>query len=249
MPLCDTHCHLTVPEIPGGFGAAAARARSAGVSHIVVVESDPARFRETPGLCSREPGLLPACGIHPCYLPANPDAAIESLKAVADSLVAIGEIGLDGTAGDLPEQERVFRAQLQIAKDARKPILIHCRRALPRLLAILKDFGCPPGVMHCYSGSAEQLPPLLDVGLYISYAGVVTFPGARKVHPALAATPLDRVLLETDSPDLAPHPLRGTVNEPANLPLVAQGVADSLHLSFEKISEITFANSRQLFGF
>ncbi len=251
--LCDTHCHLTATEIPGGPKAAFERASRAGVTRIAVVESVPESWKETTELCrDTNGGLLPACGLHPCFLPDDGecDRLLSELVELSPLLSAIGETGLDGTAPGMDRQKRVLREHLRLACDLDKPVLIHCRRAFPEFLEILSDFApALRGVMHCYSGSAEQLAPFLKAGLFISFAGPITFEGARRPLKALKATPLDRLLLETDSPDLTPVPYRGLPNEPAFLPCIAAVAADAHGLPLVEICRITYDNAARLFRF
>jgi TatD DNase family protein len=251
-PLCDSHCHLTAPELPGGPTATLERAIRAGVSRIVVVESIPDSWPDTLAFCRGRAELLPAFGVHPCFLPSEEElrSNIAALDALAPQLSAIGETGLDGNSPDPDLQETAFRLHLAVAMKHRKPVLLHCRKGLDRLLRIWNELSPDiPALLHCYSGSAAQVAQFAARGFYFSFGGPITFTNARRPIEALAAVPPDRLLIETDSPDLSPEPLRGEVNEPANLPIIADSAARIRNSSVQNICETTYANSSSFFGF
>ncbi len=245
--LWDTHCHLLDPAIPGGPAAALDRAARVGVVRVTLVESEPRRWREAVAFARSEPTVKVACGVHPCFVGDAGDDALSLLEELAPSLDALGEIGLDRTAPDLDRQLAFFRAQLDIAARFGLPVLVHCRRAFPALLDELSRTPPPAGVMHCYSGGPHYVGPLSEAGMYFSFAAPVADPRAVKVRKALAAVPSERLLVETDSPDMTPRHLRPAPNEPANLPHVARAAADALGMDYPSFAETTFANAARFF--
>ena len=203
-------------------------------------------------LASRRDYLYAAVGSHP-------DAADEVCAEVLEQyrtlcrdnpkVRAIGEIGLDYHYEDVPRavQQRAFRAQLELARELKLPVIIHDREAHEDALSILRDVPEVTGVFHCFSGSAEIARQLADKGWYIGFTGVLTFKNARRAVEAAAALPLDRIVLETDCPYMAPEPVRGTRNDPRNLPRMAQKLAEIRGLPVEEIGRITLENGKRLY--
>ena len=203
-------------------------------------------------LASRRDYLYAAVGSHP-------DAADEVCAEVLEQyrtlcrdnpkVRAIGEIGLDYHYEDVPRavQQRAFRAQLELARELKLPVIIHDREAHEDALSILRDVPEVTGVFHCFSGSAEMARQLADKGWYIGFTGVLTFKNARRAVEAAAALPLDRIVLETDCPYMAPEPVRGTRNDPRNLPRMAQKLAEIRGLPVEEIGHITRENGKRLY--
>ena len=203
-------------------------------------------------LASRRDYLYAAVGSHP-------DAADEVCAEVLEQyrtlcrdnpkVRAIGEIGLDYHYEDVPRavQQRAFRAQLELARELKLPVIIHDREAHEDALSILRDVPEVTGVFHCFSGSAEMARQLADKGWYIGFTGVLTFKNARRAVEAAAALPLDRIVLETDCPYMAPEPVRGTRNDPRNLPRMAQKLAEIRGLPVEEIERITLENGKRLY--
>ncbi len=248
--LCDTHCHLTSPDIPGGFDSALERAFSTGVARIVVVESVQELMADTVNKCNSDERLVPACGFHPCFLPDSFDG-LALLDEIAPKLKALGEIGLDANSPNMDFQQKFFIEQLRIAKSHNLAVLVHCRRAFELLIDAFEHIGGieVPVVLHCYSGSDQQARPFVQRGFYFSFAGVLTFTNAKKPINAIRAIPHDRILVETDSPDLTPQPLRGVPNEPANLPLIAAAAARVLNMHYHEFAKLSYENSKRVFGF
>jgi len=174
-----------------------------------------------------------------------------SNEGVSRRVVAIGEIGLDYFRNLSPKEEQKlwFRKQLNLAKELNLPVVIHDRDAHQDILEILQSENISNGVMHCYSGSAEMAKTVLDMGLYVSFGGVITFKNARVAVDALRSIPMDRLLIETDCPYLAPEPFRGERNSSALMPIIAKKVAEIKGISVEEICNITAENTRNLFGF
>jgi TatD DNase family protein len=207
----DTHAHLDALDDPVG---AIARAREAGVARIVAIGSGLASTRATLAIAADEAGVDVAAGIHP-HQAADGESLDDVLSLADGRVVAIGEIGLDFYRDYAPrdDQRRVFREQLELAGELGKPVIVHCRAAEDETAQLLASFGGTV-VLHCFSSPA-LLPVALDRGYYVSFAGNVTYPKARELREAARAVPADRILAETDSPYLAPQPVRGRRNEPA----------------------------------
>jgi TatD DNase family protein len=207
----DTHAHLDALDDPAG---AIARAREAGVARIVAIGSGLASTRATLAIAADEAGVDVAAGIHP-HQAADGESLDDVLSLADGRVVAIGEIGLDFYRDYAPrdDQRRVFREQLELAGELGKPVIVHCRAAEDETARLLASFGGTV-VLHCFSSPA-LLPVALDRGYYVSFAGNVTYPKAPELREAARAVPADRILAETDSPYLAPQPVRGKRNEPA----------------------------------
>lgn len=255
--MIDTHCHLDGPAFDGDRDEVLDRARAAGVTDVVVPGVAPSGWGRLLDLCAGRPGLHAALGIHPqalAGLPATEDdrhlADLEALLARGGA-VAVGECGLDGpSVGEgvsLDRQRAVLRGHLVIARRLGLPVLLHALRTLDPIREELERDGVPAGgVLHSYSGSADQVPPLAGLGLHFSFAGPVTFEGARKPVAAARAVPPGRLLVETDAPDQTPHPHRGGRNEPAHLPLVLQAVARAVGAPPDELARLTTGNARRL---
>jgi TatD DNase family protein len=257
--MIDTHCHLDSPRFDADRAEVLARARAAGVEVMVLPAVEPSRWEDVRRLAASDPGLRFGLGIHPQALPdldpADDDRHLADLDAALarGGAVAIGECGLDGPTADagasMDRQRAILRAHLALARRHRLPVLLHCLRAHDHLLALLEEEPLPAGgVLHSFSGSAEQVRTYLPSGLCFSFAGPVTYPGARKPLAALRAVPRERLLIETDAPDQAPTPHRGARNEPAHLVQVAAACATALSLSVEALDALTSLNARRLLG-
>ena len=260
--LVDTHCHLDSPRLAQPLGGVLQAAADAGVMDLVVPGVAPALFdAQARAALSGDAGVRVhlAWGVHPQVLaeqPASQDAAaLREVETWCEKHppVAVGECGLDYRQ-DLQRapkarQLRVLQWHLALATRLQRPVLLHCVAAHADLLAVLRSHGALPrgGVLHSYSGSAEQLGPLLQCGLMASFAGPVTWPGAHKAPRAAQAVPSDRLLVETDSPDQTPHPFKGTPNQPAYLPLVVDAVARARNEPAEHVAAVTTANARHMF--
>ena len=209
--MIDTHAHLDALEDPAG---AISRARAAGVDRIVAIGSGLASTRATLAIVEQSEGVSLAAGVHP-HQAADGESVDELAALVARAAVAIGEIGLDFYRDYAPrdDQRRVFVEQLGLAADLGKPVIIHTRAAEEETAALLEDFDGTV-VMHCFSSPA-LLPVALERGYYVSFAGNVTYPKAVELREAAAKIPVNQILAETDSPYLAPQPVRGKRNEPA----------------------------------
>ncbi len=255
MPLVDTHAHLHFPEFAEDLDAVLERARQAGVATMVTIGTDRETNPAAVALAERLPGVYASVGIHPhdaAEATEEDFAALEQLARTSPKVVALGEMGLDFFRNLSPHdvQERVFRRQLGLARRLGKPVIVHCRDAHIETLAILADgrAGEAGGVMHCFSGDVEVATHCLDLGLYISLAGPVTYKNARALPDVARFVPEDRLVVETDCPFLPPHPHRGKRNEPAYMTLTAARIAELRGADSEALNTAMSRNAARLFG-
>jgi TatD DNase family protein len=240
----DTHAHLDALDDPAG---AVARARESGVDRVVAIGSGLTSARATLEIARRERGVHVALGIHPHQ--AAEDESLEELAALAEAgAVAIGEIGLDFYRDYAPRdvQRRVFADQLQLATDLGKPVIVHSRAADDETAEQLADFDGTV-ILHCFS-SPPLLPVALERGYYVSFAGNVTYPKAAALREAAVQVPSDRLLSETDSPYLAPQPVRGRTNEPAFVVHTVAALAETRGENREELARRIDANATVAFG-
>jgi len=241
----DTHAHLDALDDPAG---AIARARDAGVERIVAIGSGIESTRATLAIASGADGVAVAAGIHP-HQAGDEGESVDGLAALAGgNVVAIGEIGLDFFRDYAPhdEQRRLFREQLELARELGKPVIVHTRAADDETAAMLSEFEGPV-VMHCFS-SPELLPVALERGYYVSFAGNVTFPKAAELREAAVLVPADRLLVETDCPYLAPQPVRGKTNEPAYVVHTLASLAETRGDDPAELERRIDANAAAVFG-
>jgi len=255
--LVDTHCHLDPQYFPAGPDEALARAREAGVAGFVVigVGSDLAPARAAVALARRLPVEAGAAvGVHPHDATTLDDAAYEELSRLtaAPEVVAVGEIGLDYHYDHSPRdvQRATFARLIGLARERRKPIVIHTRSAPADTLAVLESEGARDvgGVIHCFSEDRAFAERALDLGFYLSFSGIVTFKSSVAIQDVAGWAPKDRILVETDSPYLAPVPKRGRPCEPAFVVHTARRVAELRGVAFEELAEITSENAVRAFG-
>ncbi|WP_319421732.1 TatD family hydrolase [Pleurocapsa sp. FMAR1] len=256
MQLIDTHVHINFDVFQGNLDSLKQRWQEAGVVHLVHSCVKPNEFQGIQSLANRFPELSFAVGLHPLDVDewqADTAGQIKNLAASDQRVVAIGETGLDFYKADnQSKQVLALQAQLRVAKELNKPVIIHCREAASKLKDVLTDFwateGSVNGVMHCWGGNEIETRWFLDLGFYISYSGIVTFKNAKQVQAAAKIVPSDRLLVETDCPFLAPVPCRGKTNEPSYVLHVAQQVANLRQASIETIAKQTTANACRLFN-
>ena len=253
--LIDTHCHLDDEYFPEGPDETLARARSAGVTGFVCVGvGSLLQTQAALALAARRPDVWATVGVHP-HDAASCDAALEAelaRLAAAPRVVAIGEIGLDFHYDHSPraQQEQVFRRFIQLARELKKPIVVHTRTAPEETLQILaeenaRDVG---GLIHCFSENKPFAARALDLGFDLSFSGIVTFKRALDIQEVAAWAPADRILVETDSPYLAPIPLRGKRCEPAYVLHTARFVAGLRGIPLEELAQQTSQNAQRLLG-
>ena len=252
--LTDSHCHLDFPDFNGELPAIIARARAAGVHRMVTICT---RLKNEPAvraIAEAHEGVYYAAGIHPMSAAEEPLVTVDQLVALSrhPKFVGIGETGLDYhyTAETKAIQIESLRLHIEAARQTGLPLIIHARAADDDMARILTEeyragaYGC---VMHCFSSSAELARAALDLGFYLSMSGIAAFPKSQALRDIFAAAPLDRILLETDAPYLAPPPHRGKRNEPAYTAFTAQVGADLFGLSPARFAAATEANFDRLF--
>jgi len=253
----DSHAHLNLDEYDEDRASALARARDAGVTRIVNVGIDPGTSRFARRLAEEEPGLHATAAIHPNYVAEHGDAGFGEIAALVreGGFVAVGETGLDYYRDHSPPeaQRESFRRHLALAGEVGLPTVVHCRDAYGDALRILREEAerrdlADRVVMHCWGGTAEEAADFLELGAWISFAGVVTFKNARSAREAAAAVPIERTMVETDCPFLAPQPRRGKRNEPAWVVWVAEEIARVHGVSAGEAARATTANACRAFG-
>lgn len=253
MRLTDTHVHLTDRRFDRDRQAVLERARRAGVLRMINVGADPASSRAAVALAVEHEGIWATVGVHPHYVDALEEPAWDGLAELAarPDVVAVGETGLDfyRDLSPRPVQHEAFERHLDLAETLGKPAVIHTRDAQREVLEHLAARrGRLRAVLHCYSGGGEALGAALDLGLYISIAGPITYGAGGPLWEVARAVPEDRLLIETDCPYLTPAPLRGKRNEPAYITLVAEAVAEARGVAAEELAEVTFVNAESFFG-
>jgi TatD DNase family protein len=250
--LIDTHAHLDLAEFDDDRIAVLERSLEAGVHATLLIGFDAERWRSTAALCGARAELVRAVGVHPNSAEQWSAETQRGLEAQLDSgdAVAVGEIGLDffRTHADPDQQRAAFVTQLDLARAARLPIIIHQRQAEAELLETLGPYAPLRGVLHCFSGDAAFAARCLELGLHLGVGGVATYPKSGAVREALAQAPLERLLLETDAPFLAPLSKRGKRNEPAYMVETLEVIARERGASVDAIAAATTANAVALFG-
>jgi TatD DNase family protein len=250
MSLVDSHCHLDDKQFNEDREAVIERSLAAGVDLMLAVGTGegPPDLESGIRLAEKYPFIYATVGVHPHDASKASDATMQRLRELAThpKVVAIGEIGLDYHYDFSPRevQRAVFERQIAIAREAGKPIVIHTREAWDDTFAAIG--AGMPGIMHCFSGGPEEARRCLSLGFHLSFAGIVTYPKALDVQEAAKATPLDRLLVETDAPYLAPVPKRGKRNEPAFVKETAKRLAELKGCSFEDLAAATTANFHRL---
>ncbi|MGA9160118.1 MAG: TatD family hydrolase [Actinomycetota bacterium] len=245
----DTHCHLFL--LDGEPSEAIERARAAGVDTLVCVGIDPGSSRRSVALARTHSGVFATAGMHPHdATDLDPAAVAEIEELLADPLVlAVGECGLDffRMRSPRPEQERALATQVSLARAFDLPLVVHVRDAWAEILRVLDEGSADRVVLHCFSGDAEMARACAARGWFLSFAGNVTYPKNAHLREAAAAVPLDRILVETDSPFLAPQRQRGRDNTPANVVDVIEAIAAAREQPVETVRETTAANARKAF--
>lgn len=252
--LIDSHAHLDMDEFSDDLESVIDRAVEGGIEKIITIGIDLESSVKALELANRYAFIYSTVGFHPHDADMVSDAHLDELKKLAkeDKVVAWGEIGLDffRNRSQREKQIEVFSAQLEIAFDKNLPVIIHNRDADKEILDILKKNKNPQnkGVIHCFSGDYETALNFIDLGYYISIPGIVTFKNARQLKEVAVRIPLDRMLVETDSPFLAPVPNRGKRNEPLFVTYTARMIADLRNMDFGELAKITTENCKKLFN-
>lgn len=251
MTLIDTHTHIYLPEFANEIDALIDRATAKGVATLLLPAIDSSTHAAMLELEQRYPQCMSMMGLHPCSV--NQDFAKE-IEAVAGYLaaqkfVAVGEIGLDfyWDKTYVKEQYEAFHKQIELALEYNLPIAIHSRNATDECVEVVRQYPGLRGVFHCFSGTAEQAAAVLETGFYLGIGGVVTFKNAG-LDKVIAATGIEKVVLETDAPYLAPVPFRGKRNEPAYLEHVLQKLADVSGQTITEVAQVTTENAKRLFN-
>jgi len=249
----DSHCHLNLlAEEEGGVDAALQRAKDNLVDHILCISIDKKSCHEVMALSQKYPNLTASVGIHP-NVDQEENFTYDELIALAshDKVIAIGETGLDyfRSEGDLEWQRDRFRTHIEAGKTLRKPLIIHTREARDDTMDILEQNNAEHagGIIHCFTEDWNTAKRALDIGFYISLSGIVTFKNAKELQEVAKQLPLDRILIETDSPYLAPVPHRGKTNQPAFVKHVAEFLAELRGDTVENIAQASSDNFKRLF--
>jgi TatD DNase family protein len=248
----DSHCHLSFPELAADIDGVLARMRAAKVHAAVNICTTLDEFDAVHGLAVAQPDIWCTVGVHPdTQLEREPTVELLLELAQRPKIVAIGETGLDyyRLTEPLEWQRTRFRTHIRAARALGKPLVIHTRASADDTLRIMREEGAAEagGVMHCFTETAAVARAALDLGFYISFSGIVTFKNARELQEVATEIPLDRILIETDSPYLAPVPMRGRVNEPSFVPFVAAKIATLKGLPVEQVAEAATSNTTRLF--
>ncbi len=253
--LVDSHCHLDFSDFAGEIGGVMARAQNAGVGLMLTVGTQLSKADAALALAERYPQVYATVGVHPHHVAEEGAVTVEDLVARADHprVVGVGESGLDFFYDFSPRaaQEESFRLHIEAARRLGLPLIIHSRDADADMLRILRDemaAGRFSALMHCFSSGRKLAEGALDLGLYLSASGVITFNRSEELRKIFHDVPLDRLLVETDSPYLAPVPLRGRRNEPANVAHTAKVLASVKGVDVAEISRVTTANFLRLFS-
>jgi TatD DNase family protein len=241
----DSHCHLDYPDMADD---AVERARAAGVTRIISVGTDVAHSTAAIELASAHDGVWATAGVHPHDASQGVDGLAELLRL--PGVVAVGECGLDYHYDNSPRaaQRDAFTREIALAHEHELALVVHTREAWDDTFELLRAVGMPPRtVFHCFTGGPVEARRALDLGAWLSFSGIVTFKNAADVREAAALCPLDRLLVETDAPFLAPVPHRGRPNEPAYIPLVGEAIAEAKGLSADAVAEATWAGAEAVF--
>jgi TatD DNase family protein len=252
----DSHCHINFPELAARLPDIFGKMADNRVSHALCVSVDLPDFPQVLNLAETYPNVFASVGVHPDY-EDTPEPTVEQLASLSDhpKIVAIGETGLDyyRLQGDLEWQRERFRVHIRASRATGKPLIIHTRSASEDTIRIMReegagtDAGGAAGVMHCFTESLQVAEAAMEMGFYISFSGIVTFKSAKELQAVARAVPLERMLIETDSPYLAPVPYRGKMNEPGYVRHVAEFLADLKGEPLDRVAQQTTDNFFNLF--
>ena len=249
----DSHCHINFPDLSDRLPEVFSLMAQNEVSHALCISVALEKFPEIRALAEAHPNVYASVGVHPDHEDCT-EPTVDQLVALADhpKVVAIGETGLDyfRLTGDLEWQRERFRTHIRAARAASKPLVIHTRSAADDTLRIMREerAGEAGGVMHCFTESLAVAEAAIDQGFHISFSGIVTFKNAGALREVAAAIPLERMLIETDAPYLAPVPHRGETNQPAYVKHVAEAIARVRGITAEEVGEATSRNFFRLFS-
>ena len=251
MLLFDTHAHLNDPAFDEDREQLMAGLAQKGIGFVMNAGCSLQSSKDIIQMAEQYPWLYASVGSHPDSADEVNEEVIEAYRQLCchEKVKAIGEIGLDYYYEDIPReiQKNAFRMQMALANELDMPVIIHEREAHDDGMRIVKEFPKVKGVFHCYSGSAEMARQLVNMGWYIGFTGVLTFKNARKAVETAASIPLDRIVLETDCPFMAPEPFRGKRNDPGYLPKMAEKLAEIRGISVEEVISATTENAKRLY--
>jgi len=252
MRLIDTHCHLDVDDFDADRSAILERCRAAGIARIIVPAIHAAGWGKLLELCHQETALYPALGLHPVFIDSHRDVdlmVLEEKLAVEDPL-AVGEIGLDYflTELDPQRQQEIFEAQLDIAREARLPVILHVRKAHDQVLAALRRIRVPGGIAHAFNGSLQQAQQYLDLGFKLGFGGTLTYERSTKIRQLAHDLPLEAIVLETDAPDMVISQHRGERNSPEYLPEILAALVEIRQEDAASLAEQTTLNACKVLG-
>ena len=249
----DSHCHINFPELYQNIDSILSKMSSNKVTHALCVSVTLDKFPDIFKIANTYAHIFASVGVHPDYEDIE-EPSVEELCRLAkeNKVVAIGETGLDyfRVQGDLTWQRDRFRTHIKAAIQSNLPLIIHTRKAAEDTLKIMREEGANQvgGVMHCFTESLDVALEAIKLNFYISFSGIVTFKNATDLKEVVKAIPLDRMLIETDSPYLAPVPYRGKINDPSNLIHVAEEIAKLKNISVEEVGQVTTQNFFKLFS-
>jgi len=248
----DSHCHINFPELNQKIDEVLTNMKNNNISHALCVSVTLDKINEILDLTKKYSNIYASVGVHPDYENIQePDIDTLFKYSKDEKVVAIGETGLDyfRLKGDLSWQRDRFRTHIQAAIKSKLPLIIHTRNAQDDTISIMKEEGAnsATGVMHCFTESYEMAKKAIDQGFYISFSGIITFKNAETLRETVKKIPIENILIETDSPYLAPVPNRGKLNEPSNVKYVAEKIAELKGISIEDVAEITTNNFFKLF--
>lgn len=243
----DTHSHLDAPEFNADRSAVHARARAMGVALQIVPAVNITSCTDVIELAQHYPDCLPALGLHPVYAATHTDAHLSHLKSLltTSSVIAVGEIGLDGFVPglDMERQIALFIAQLKFAQHFDLPVLLHVRRSIDTVLKYLRRYPVKGGIAHAFNGSMQQAESFIQLGFKLGFGGAMTYPQALRIRALAANLPLSAIVLETDSPDISPEWAWRQRNEPAYLPRIGAVLAEIRQSSLAEIASVTGSNA------
>jgi TatD DNase family protein len=252
VSLIDSHCHIDFPDLAADTPGVLARMAANGVSHALCVSVNLADFPRVHALAIAHANLFASAGVHPDHEGVEPTEEDLRRAATAPKVIAVGETGLDyyRASGDLEPQRERLRRHIRVARELGKPLIIHCRQAADDLLRILEEERAAEvgGVMHCFTESWQVAARAMEMNFFISFSGIVTFRNADALREVARRVPLERMLVETDSPYLAPVPHRGKTNEPAYVRHVAAAIAELRGIQLCDVAAATSANFFKLFN-
>lgn len=253
MQLIDSHCHLDFQEFAADRDQVLRQCLEAGVRHLVIPGVRAASWSALLELCRRYGNLYPALGLHPYFIeehhPEHLNRLRQLLKQEASRVLAVGEIGVDARKPNLDGQWALFRSQLDLAAEFHKPVIIHSVKTHDEVCAEMRRRKVGKGVIHAFSGSRQQAENFVDCGLWLGIGGVITHERARKTREAIRQLPLEKLVLESDAPDMAMAGHQGQRNSPEWLPEVLQALAELRDEDPKELSERLWRNSCELFGY